>query len=147
MRQFAMVCVAALVVLTACKGRMNHSAYSKPTEIVHDSVPHGGADAVIEDKKQDETMGHGEVVGIKTVRGKLYHSKGRLGELNGMIISGDFLTGSQGGNWKPEYEALVGKEVEAMGEHYRYICGPIEQCLEGGVINYLRALEYLRAVE
>lgn len=146
MRQYAMVCVAALVVLTACKGRMRETAERKPAEVVHDSVPQHDA-VVVEGNKMDETMGHGEVVGIKTVRGKLYHTKGRLGQLDGMIISGELLTGSEGSDWKPEYEALVGKEVEARGEHYRYVCGPIEQCLEGGVINYLRTLEYLRAVE
>lgn len=92
-------------------------------------------------------MGHGEVLGMKTVRGKLYHTKGRMGELGGMIISGDYLTQKGTGTWKPEYEALVGKEVEAYGEHYRYVCSPIEQCLEGGVINYLQKVEYIRAVK
>jgi hypothetical protein len=84
--------------------------------------------------------------GPKILRGKLYHTKGRMGEVGGYILSGLYLTG-ENGVWKPEFEALVGKEVEVKGVHYRYVCGPIEQCLEGGVINYLREIEYLRAAQ
>jgi hypothetical protein len=84
--------------------------------------------------------------GPKTIRGKLYHTKGRLGEVGGYILPPQFLTGGESA-WKAEYEELVGKEVEVKGVHYRYVCGPIEQCLEGGVINYLREIEYLRTAE
>lgn len=92
-------------------------------------------------------MGRGEVIGIKVVRGTLQHSKGRMGELGGMIIPADLLTEAGAGRWKPEYEAMVGKQVEAQGEHYRYTCSPIEQCLEGGVINYLQSIVYIKLVE
>lgn len=86
-------------------------------------------------------------MGMVTVRGIFHHSKGDMGEVNGMIIGPAELRGEARGGWKPEYEALVGKQVEARGQHYRYECGPIEQCLEGGVIHYLQALEYLRLAE
>lgn len=86
-------------------------------------------------------------IGPVTVVGTLYHTKGRLGQLDRYILPVDFLTGGNGQPWKPEYEALVGKKVEARGVHFRYRCSPIEQCLEGGVIDYLNELEYLRSAK
>lgn len=86
-------------------------------------------------------------MGPVTVVGILQHTKGKLGSLDKFILPGDFLAMEKSMNWKPEYEAMVGKKVEAKGVHFRYRCSPIEQCLEGGVINYLNQLEYLRLAE
>lgn len=95
----------------------------------------------------NDVQGHGTVIGIVTVRGILSGSKGMNAQLDGMIISPSELTDEDGNHWKPEYEAMLGKEVEARGEHYHYVCGPMEQCLTQGYIDYLRSLEYLKLVE
>ena len=92
----------------------------------------------------EEMEGKLTEIGPVTVVGILGHTKGRLGQLDKFILPVDFLTGGQGQPWKPEYEAMVGKKVEAKGVHFSYRCSPIEQCLEGGVIDYLNHLEYLR---
>jgi hypothetical protein len=101
--------------------------------------------------KQDTTKnamgGHETCLGPKIVQGKLYHTKGRLGNVGDFLLSGSFLTGGSSSDWKPEFEALVGKKVEIKGVHYKYYCGPIEQCLEGGVMNWLREIEYLKPLE
>jgi hypothetical protein len=141
MRQYAIWGMAALLVLASCKG-------SQRTAVDEKAQAEGRQPAIADQSNAtNEKMGHGEVIGMKTVRGTLYHSKGRMGELGGMLISGDYLSDKVTGKWKPEYEALVGKQVEAHGEHYRYVCGPIEQCLEGGVMNYLQKVTYIKPVE
>ncbi len=95
---------------------------------------------------QNNTMGKGQVIGPVAIKGTLVHSKGRMGQVGQMIISGDLLSGPDG-HWKPEYEALVGKVVISRGEYYRYTCSPIEQCLEGSVIDYLQSITSLRALD
>ena len=97
--------------------------------------------------EMEETEGHGEVIGIVTVRGKLYHSKGAMAQIDKMIISGSDLSEEGTKLWTPEYEAMVGKVVEAKGQHYKYICGTHEQCLSSGVINYLQKVEYIKLVK
>lgn len=138
------VCLVLLPILAGCSAR----SAGRPTAF---SI---APDSLSVPMKNDSTPKPNEIGGKETclgpvvARGKLFHTKGRLGSLGDYLLGGDFLTGGVSGyNWKPEYEALVGKEVEAKGVHYRYRCGPIEQCLEGGVINYLREIEYLKAVE
>lgn len=101
-------------------------------------------DSVYNNLPNADEMGKMERIGPKVVQGILHHTKGRLGEVSGMILPANFLTEGSGSGWKPEYEALVGKRVEVSGVHYRYTCSPIEQCLEGGVIHYLNEIAYLR---
>jgi hypothetical protein len=140
MKTFSLLLFASLMVLAGCHPQPN--AGRKAVQEENPSNP-------MKEKtnSSSENAGGKETcLGPTTVRGKLYHTKGRMGEVNGFILSGLYLTGENGA-WKPEYEALAGKEVEVKGVHYRYVCGPIEQCLEGGVINYLREIEYLRAAD
>lgn len=106
------------------------------------SIP--SAMALKDSLSQNNTMGTGQVIGPVAIKGTLVHSKGRMGQVGSMLISGDLLSGGDG-HWKPEYEALVGKVVIARGEYYRYTCSPIEQCREGGVIDYLQSITSLKA--
>lgn len=127
------------------------ACHPKPASKVQDSG--NVSDSTRVTMKNDSTPhsqdigGKETCLGPKTVRGFLHHTKGRLGSVGGYLLSGQYLAGGGSGNWLPAYEALVGKEVEVQGVHYRYRCSPIEQCLEGGVIDYLREIVYLKAVE
>jgi hypothetical protein len=119
-----------------------------PRAMQQDVNQHEGSAAMKEKSASSSPNAGGKEtnMGARTIRGKLYHTKGRMGEVAGFILPPHFLTDG-GSNWKPAYEALVGQEVEVQGVHFQYRCGPIEQCLEGGVINYLREIVYLKKAE
>jgi hypothetical protein len=142
MKRIFAILLALALVFAACHPRP--SGNGKETPSISESTP----TKMETDTTLNKMGGKETCLGPKTVRGRLYHTKGRLGSLDKYILSGQYLSEEgQGYHWKPEFEAMVGKEVEAKGVHYRYRCGPIEQCLEGGVIDYLREIEYLKAVE
>jgi hypothetical protein len=125
---------AATVLTVGCKTKpVPHSVTNEDTMAV--AQPTNGNQA---------EMGRSEILGTEVVTGTLVRSKGNMGQLGGRIIPAEFLTGGKAGGWKPEMEALLDKQVEAKGIHVRYHCGPIEQCLEGGVIDYLTQIEYIR---
>lgn len=130
-----------LLGLASCHAGRRAAAPPEPDPIVETTPPKKSPES------PEDMEGKLTELGPVTVVGTLYHTKGRLGALDQYILPVDFLTGGQGKPWKPEYEAMVGKKVEAKGVHFRYRCSPIEQCLEGGVINYLNQLEYLRLAE
>ncbi len=127
MKSFLLMSLFAMALLAGCRSR------------TQDVAPVATNDAL-----QENTMGKGEVIGEVTVRGILSHTKGRMGQVGGMIISANLLTGPEGGAWLPAYEELVGKNVQVAWLHYRYTCSPIEQCLEGGVIHYLQSITSIR---
>jgi hypothetical protein len=136
-------CLLLCWMLTAC--------HPKPQ--AHEVIGRTANDSLTEMKNDSaynspEIGGKETMIGPVTVRGILQHTKGKMGSLNGFILPGNYLTPEgHGYNWKPEFEAMVGKQVEIKGVHYRYRCGPMEQCLDSGVINYLREIEYLKLVD
>jgi hypothetical protein len=127
MKCFLSICLLAMTLLAGCKSRNQAVAV-----------------VATNDSLETYSMGKGRIIGEVTVRGILSHTKGRMGQVGGMIISGDLLGGADDGAWLPAYEELVGKNVQVAGLHYRYTCGPIEQCLEGGVIHYLQSITSIR---
>ena len=127
------IAILALGIFGACSSAKNHPPKNEKETLNPEEMP--------------ETEGYGTVEGIVTVRGTLDHTKGSMAQIGKMIVSGSELGGEGQKIWSPEYEAMVGKTVEAKGEHYRYHCGTHEQCLSGGVINYLRKIEYIKLAE
>jgi hypothetical protein len=101
-------------------------------------------DAKSDSKKEIPENGRDEVLGVQKVTGTLLSSKGNLPMIDGIILDQEMIFEEEGRNWKSEYEALKNKRCTAVGEVIRHWCGPHEQCLEQGYIDYLRNIESIR---
>lgn len=89
-----------------------------------------------------------EFQGIKTITGKLLTTKGDRPLINGIIILDDiYLKPESRHAWKDEYKKLIGKNVKIRGELYLHSCAPFEQCMNTGVIKYLKNVDFIIPVK
>ena len=96
-------------------------------------------------KEMNEQQGHDEKLGVKTIRGKLTTDKGFSPRVDGIFIAREFFA-KDDKKWQEEVEALKGKKVELKGMVIRHHCGPYEQCLSQGYMDWMREPEYIKVL-
>lgn len=79
----------------------------------------------------------------RTLRGEIHTTKGAQLMLNGVIIPDNVLPPSDSDKRRAR-DKWLRKRVELRGLVKRYICRPMEQCLIGGSIPFLKRLDSLR---
>lgn len=79
----------------------------------------------------------------RTLRGEIHTTKGAQLMLNGVIIPDNVLPPSNSDKRRPR-DNWLRKRVELRGLVKRYICRPMEQCLIGGSIPFVKRIDSLR---
>ena len=129
---FTLMAMLLVLGLNSCKNRNGSAETSLPSDTAMETP---------EEMMQDE--GHDESLGNKTMTGKLVTNKGATPQIDGVFISKDYFK-QDGQDWYKVMEPFIGKKVEAKGEVIRHWCGPMEQCLSQGYMDWMRKPEYVK---
>lgn len=89
---------------------------------------------VVSSSPHPEGVARDSVLGTKVLRGRLARDKGAMVKLQGVFIR---ITDAR-------YMALSDTVVEARGIVRRHFCGPTEQCLSQGYMDFMDKPEYIR---
>jgi len=92
-------------------------------------------------KKVEKSKDEGKVI---IITGKLTRTKGAQPMVAGKILDSDYVKDKGHKNWKPEFEKMYGKQVEVKGKLKTHYCNPMEQCLSGGKIEFLKEIQYIK---
>ena len=132
--------LATSIMLVSCANRTQGAESSPEISAVNQEIDNSMDDLL---REQEEQQGRDEELGVKTIRGKLTTDKGMTPRVNCIFIAREFF-GQDGKNWNDEVTALKGKKVELKGMVIRHHCGPMEQCLSQGYMDWMREPEYLK---
>ncbi len=130
-------CLVTLLLLTTSCANRGGGAESTP-----DLNPQTELTANMDDllKEMEAQQGHDEELGVKTLRGKVTLDKGMQPRVNGVFIDRDYFK-QDGKKWQDEVQRLKGKKVEVSGMVIRHHCGPMEQCLSQGYMDWIRKVD------
>ncbi len=144
-------CLTIGLVVTSCKNRtsavddnanMDASADTRSGEEINRPDDNEN----MEEMYSEDDQGHDEELGKKTIKGKLYTDKGFQPRVAGIFIQTAAFE-EDGKDWRDRVRELEGKTLEVKGMVVRHWCGPMEQCLTQGYMDWMREVESLKVLK
>jgi len=117
----------------------------------------GSLDALQTVENENDMAGKDTLIPDQILKGTLTTTKGGQAMVKGVLISSDIfkkILEERGGESeeakKLSFRSIIleyrDKEVELKGDLNIHICGPMEQCLDGGVIKSLLNIQYIKTL-